>query len=220
MDYLLCYDYSADYLERRGAFRDEHLALAWAAQAAGNLILAGAFSNPADGAVFHFRGETPAAAEAFVAADPYVKNGLVTRWRVREWTTAVGDAAATPVYPKSQALPEKAFRLYHNARCSKSRSACALLAEHGIPVELVDYLTTPPTKAELQELLKKLGMIPSELVRRGEAVFKEHYAHQTLTEDQWLEALMTHPILLERPILVRGEKAVIGRPPERVLELV
>ncbi|MDP2876129.1 MAG: arsenate reductase (glutaredoxin), partial [Holophaga sp.] len=202
------------------AYRDEHLALAWAAQAAGNLILAGAFSNPADGAVFHFRGDTPAAAEAFPASDPYVKNGLVTRWRVREWITAVGDAAATPVRPQRQTLSADSFRLFHNARCSKSRAACALLAERGISVELVDYLTTPPTKSELLELLKKLGMVPSELVRRGEAIFKEHYAHQTLTEDQWLEALATHAILIERPILVQGEKAVIGRPPERILELV
>ena len=99
MDYLLFYDAAPDYLERRGAFRDEHLALAWDAHAKGRLVLAGAFANPVDGAVFHFRGDTPAVAEAFAKADPYVRNGLVAHWRVREWTTVVGDDAATPVRP-------------------------------------------------------------------------------------------------------------------------
>ncbi len=112
------------------------------------------------------------------------------------------------------------LRIYHNARCSKSRSACALLAERGLQVEVVNYLQTPPTKEELRDLALKLGLAPSELVRRGEAVFKEHFAGRALSEEQWLEALAAHPILLERPILVRGERAVIGRPPERVLELL
>jgi len=99
MDYLLFYDYSPDYLERRGEFRDAHLVLAWAAQAKGQLILGGAFANPADGAVLHFRGDSPAVAEDFARVDPYVLNGLVKKWTVREWTTVVGDAAATPVRP-------------------------------------------------------------------------------------------------------------------------
>lgn len=99
MDYLLFYQTSPDYLERRGVFRDEHLALAWEAQAKGHLVLAGALANPADGAILHFRGDSPAAAEAFAKADPYVKNGLVTSWRIREWTTVVGDAASAPVRP-------------------------------------------------------------------------------------------------------------------------
>jgi len=117
-------------------------------------------------------------------------------------------------------MTEKTLRLYHNARCSKSRSACALLAERGLEPELVDYLRTSPSKAELRDLAAKLGMAPSALVRRGEDVFKEHFAGRTLTEDQWLEALAAHPILLERPILVLGDRDVIGRPPERVLELL
>lgn len=99
MDYLLFYDYSSDYLERRGQFRAAHLARAWDAQSKGHLVLAGALSNPPDGAVFHFIGSSPAAAEDFAKADPYVRNGLVTRWQVREWTTVVGDAAATPIRP-------------------------------------------------------------------------------------------------------------------------
>jgi uncharacterized protein YciI len=90
MHYLLIYDVSSDYLERRAPLRSEHIALARAAEARGELVLGGALANPADGAILLFRGDSPAAAEAFAAADPYVKNGLVTRWRVREWTTVVG----------------------------------------------------------------------------------------------------------------------------------
>lgn len=97
MDYLLFYDYAPDYLERRGEFRDSHLKLAWAAQAKGQLILGGAFANPADGAVLHFRGDSPAVAQEFAKADPYVSHGLVLHWKVREWITVVGDAAATPI---------------------------------------------------------------------------------------------------------------------------
>ena len=97
MHYLLFYEVVDDYTERRVPLRAEHLALARAAEARGELVLAGAFANPADGAVLLFQGDSPAAAEAFAAADPYVKNGLVTRWRVREWTTVVGRDAAVRV---------------------------------------------------------------------------------------------------------------------------
>jgi uncharacterized protein YciI len=99
MHYLLMYEAAPDYLERRGAFRAEHLALAWQAHGRGELVLAGALAEPVDGAVFLFQGPSPAAAEAFAAADPYVKNGLVKSWRVRPWTTVVGDDAATPIRP-------------------------------------------------------------------------------------------------------------------------
>ena len=99
MDYLLLYEVVPDYVERRAAFREAHLTLAWDAHSKGHLILAGALADPPDGAVFHFRGSSPAAAEDFAKADPYVRNGLVTRWRVREWVTVVGDAASTPVRP-------------------------------------------------------------------------------------------------------------------------
>ena len=90
MHYLLIYDLASDYLERRAPLRSEHIALARAAETRGDLVLGGALANPSDEAILLFRGDSPAAAEAFAAADPYVKNGLVTRWRVREWTTVVG----------------------------------------------------------------------------------------------------------------------------------
>lgn len=99
MDYLLIYDYAADYLEGRAPFRDQHLALAWASQASGHLILAGVLANPTDGAVFHFRCDSTAPVEAFVRADPYVQHGLVTQWHIRDWVTAVGDAASSPMHP-------------------------------------------------------------------------------------------------------------------------
>jgi uncharacterized protein YciI len=92
--FLLMYDVVPDYVERRIPFRAEHIALAREAKSRGDLFLAGALANPVDGAVLIFKGETTAAAEAFALADPYVKNGLVTRWRVREWATVVGDDAA------------------------------------------------------------------------------------------------------------------------------
>src|SRR3954468_664950 len=97
MHYLLFYEVVADYAERRKAFRKEHLANARAAHARGELVLGGALADPVDGAVLLFRGESPAVAESFATADPYVQNGLVTRWRVREWTTVVGDGAAISV---------------------------------------------------------------------------------------------------------------------------
>lgn len=99
MHFLLMYDVAPHYLTRRAEFRNEHLTLAWQAQARGELLLAGALDNPADGAVLLFKGDSPAAAETFAATDPYVRNGLVTRWQVRPWTTVVGTDASTPVHP-------------------------------------------------------------------------------------------------------------------------
>jgi uncharacterized protein YciI len=94
MHYLLLYEVVPDYAERRVPLRAEHLALARAAHARGELVLGGALADPMDGAVPLFTGDSPAAAEAFAAADPYVRRGLVTRWRVRAWATVVGDGAA------------------------------------------------------------------------------------------------------------------------------
>ena len=110
--------------------------------------------------------------------------------------------------------------IWHNNRCSNSRGALALLQEAGMEVEVINYLDTPPDRETLRALLAKLGLPAADLVRRGEAVFKEHYAGRTLSEDEWLDALVAHPILIERPIVVRGERAVVGRPPEKVLELL
>jgi len=97
MHYLLFYDVVANYAERRKAFRAAHLEHARRAVERGELILGGALANPIDGAVLLFRGSSAAVAETFAVSDPYVTNGLVTRWRVREWTTVAGEGAAMPL---------------------------------------------------------------------------------------------------------------------------
>ena len=97
MHYLLFYETVPDHEERRKPFRDAHLAHARAAVARGELVLAGAFANPMDGAALLFRGHSPAAAEQFAKSDPYVMNGLITKWHVREWTTVVGEDADVTV---------------------------------------------------------------------------------------------------------------------------
>jgi uncharacterized protein len=97
MHYLLFYDVVLDYLERRAKFRKEHLDLCWEACGRGELILGGALADPVDGAVLLFQGDSPEVAERFAAADPFVRNGLVARWRVRPWTTVVGETATSPV---------------------------------------------------------------------------------------------------------------------------
>ena len=97
--FLLFYDGAPDYLERRPQYREAHLGHAWAAVERGDLVLGGALADPVDGAVLLFKGGDKAVAEDFANADPYVVNGLVARWRVREWTTVVGETAAMPVRP-------------------------------------------------------------------------------------------------------------------------
>jgi uncharacterized protein YciI len=99
MHYLLCYELAPDYLERRGEYRTPHLQLAWQAQERGELVLAGALGEPADMALLMFQGDSPAAAEAFAKADPYVTEGLVLSYKVRPWSTVVGDLAFAPVRP-------------------------------------------------------------------------------------------------------------------------
>ena len=97
--FLLVYELAPDYLERRAQFRDEHLRKAWASHANGEMLLGGALNDPTDTALLMFGGETPEAAERFAKSDPYVLNGLVKSWRVRQWTTVLGAWAATPVHP-------------------------------------------------------------------------------------------------------------------------
>ena len=98
--FLLFYEVADDYLERRAGFRDSHLALAWSSVDQGELQLGGALAAPADGAVLLFRGDDASVAEEFARADPYVREGLVSRWYVREWATVVGPLAVTPVRPE------------------------------------------------------------------------------------------------------------------------
>lgn len=113
------------------------------------------------------------------------------------------------------------MQLYHNPRCSKSRGALELLRERGVEPDIVAYLETPPSVPELRALLDKLGLPARALLRTGEAEYAElGLADETIGEDRLLAAMSAHPRLIERPILVVGDRAVIGRPPERVLELL
>lgn len=97
MHYLLFYEVTPDYVERRAQFRAEHLTLAWQAHERGELLLGGALTDPVDSAVLLFQGTSPEVAARFAKADPYVRNGLVTRWQVRPWLTVVGEQASSPV---------------------------------------------------------------------------------------------------------------------------
>lgn len=112
--------------------------------------------------------------------------------------------------------------IYHNPRCSKSRETLALLQQQGVQPEVVLYLETPPDAQTLKTLLKKLGMTSArELMRRKEDLYKSlGLAEPGLSEDQLIQALVEHPRLIERPIVIKGEQARLGRPPEAVLEII
>jgi arsenate reductase (glutaredoxin) len=111
--------------------------------------------------------------------------------------------------------------LYHNPRCSKSRGALELLEQRGLAPTIVRYLETPPDAATLKALLGKLGIAPRQLLRSGEDEYTSlDLANPTLSDAQLIDAMVNHPKLIERPILVAGDKAVIGRPPEKVLEIL
>lgn len=113
------------------------------------------------------------------------------------------------------------FTIYHNPRCSKSRQTLALLQQRGIEPDVVLYLEQPPSKKLLKELLQKLGISARDLLRRGEDEYKTLGLSDTgLSESQLIDAMHTHPQLIERPIVVRGVHARLGRPPENVLELL
>jgi len=111
--------------------------------------------------------------------------------------------------------------IYHNPRCSKSRASLALLREKGIEPRIVEYLKTPPSREELEAILARLGMQPRDLMRKKEKIYKElGLDDPDLSRDQLIDAMLENPILIERPIVVFGDKAAIGRPPEKVLEIL
>jgi arsenate reductase len=112
------------------------------------------------------------------------------------------------------------FTIYHNPRCTKSRATLRLLRQRGIEPTIVLYLERPPNTAELRAIVAKLGIEPEQLVRKGEDVYKSRYAGRTLSNTQWIKAMVDDPVLIERPIVVRGGRAIIGRPPENVETLL
>lgn len=112
------------------------------------------------------------------------------------------------------------FTICHNPRCTKSRETLRLLQDKGIEPRVIEYLKEPPTAAQLKTLVAQLGIKPEQLVRKGEEIFKTTYAGKSLSDAQWIEAMAKNPILIERPIVVSGKRAVLGRPPENVLQLL
>ncbi len=112
------------------------------------------------------------------------------------------------------------FTIYHNPRCSKSRATLDLLREQGVQPRVIEYLKEPPTAAQVKAIITKLGIKPEQLVRKGEELYKSKYAGRQLTDAQWIEAMVKDPVLIERPIVISGNEAVLGRPPENVRKLL
>ena len=113
------------------------------------------------------------------------------------------------------------MKIYHNPRCSKSRQTLALIREAGIEPEIVEYLENPPSAAQMNQLLEMLGIEPQELMRKGERAYKElGLRDKTLSRKEAIKTLVENPKLIERPIVVKGKQAVLGRPPENVQELL
>lgn len=116
-------------------------------------------------------------------------------------------------------MSKEKYTVYHNNRCSKSRCTLAYLDDRKSEYEVVEYLKNPLTADQLKELLAQLGIPAADLIRKGEADFKENFNGKELSEEGWIEAMVNYPKLIERPIIVKNGKAVIGRPTERIEEL-
>ena len=108
------------------------------------------------------------------------------------------------------------MKIYHNPRCRKSREALNIIQNYGIEPEVVLYLDTPPSRQEIKDVLSKLEITAKELVRKEEKLFKEEYRGKELTEEQWITVLADNPKLIQRPVVINGKRAIIGRPPESV----
>ena len=115
--------------------------------------------------------------------------------------------------------PDLSIQIYHNPRCSKSRATLALLNANGYAPEVIEYLKTPPNTRTIRELVEKLGIKSHELLRKGESEYQS-LGLQDPTDEQVVDAIAKHPILLQRPIVVAGDRAAIGRPPEAVLDML
>lgn len=108
------------------------------------------------------------------------------------------------------------LKILHNPRCSKSRQTLGIIKDKGIEVQIIEYLKKNPTKEEIQDILSKLDKKPQEIIRKGEAIFKENFKGKEFSDEEWLTILVENPKLIERPIVFDEKKAVIGRPPESV----
>ena len=117
-------------------------------------------------------------------------------------------------------LGESGLKIYHNPRCSKSRKGLAILENSAKEFEVVKYLENIPTKKELTEIINLLGISPIQLVRKTEKIWKENYKGKELSDAEIITAMIANPKLIERPIIINNNKAVIGRPPENILEII
>ena len=112
------------------------------------------------------------------------------------------------------------IKIYHNNRCSKSRCGLQILEDSGKDFEIIKYIEDTPTSAELKDIIKLLGITPLQLIRKGEAIWKDNYKGKDLSDDAIVTAMVTYPKLIERPIIINGNRAVIGRPPELITNLI
>lgn len=112
------------------------------------------------------------------------------------------------------------MEIYHNPRCQKSRQALQILQDAEVEFQIRKYLDQPPSKTELEAIVKKLDIAPVALVRKSEKIYTDHYKGKELTDEEWIEAMVQNPKLIQRPIVIDGDRAVIGRPPENVRDLL
>ena len=111
------------------------------------------------------------------------------------------------------------MKIYHNPRCSKSRQTLELLREHTDKIEIIEYLKDIPSENQLKEVLSFLDLKPQDVLRKGESIFKENFKGKEFTDDEWIKHMIEYPKLTERPIVIKDNKAVLGRPPENVKKL-
>ncbi len=112
------------------------------------------------------------------------------------------------------------IKIYHNPRCRKSRETLGLIREAGHEPEIVEYLQNPPSESELKELLEGMDKKPTELIRKGEEIYKSKFKGKTFSEAEWIKIMVENPKLIERPIVVKGKEVILGRPPENVKEIL
>jgi arsenate reductase len=112
------------------------------------------------------------------------------------------------------------IKIYHNNRCTKSRCSLQILEDSGKDFEVVKYLEDTPSASEIKDIIKLLGITPIQLIRKGEAIWKDNYKGKDMSDNEIVDAMAEHPKLIERPIIINGDKAVIGRPPELILNII
>tara|TARA_B100001250_G_C19333217_1_gene585656 strand:- start:114 stop:452 length:339 start_codon:yes stop_codon:yes gene_type:complete len=112
------------------------------------------------------------------------------------------------------------MKIYHNPRCRKSREALKIIESKNIQFEIIEYLKNPINKSELRQILKFLNIPAIELIRKNESIYKEKYKEKKFSNNEWLDIICDNPILMERPIILKDNQAIIGRPPEKVLNLL